>query len=127
MQALALEHRAFQRGFLLMLMTAARISKVIGGRVDEFSNGVWTLPPARTKNSVEHKIALGPWGQSLMRSNSEWLFPSELLDGPLSHMSWYKARNRIRTRMEKTAGKSIERFTPHDLRRTARSNTKGSV
>jgi integrase len=59
-----------------------------------------------------------------MQTNGEWIFPSPRLDAPLSVSCWYKARNRVRLRMEALAGRPIDRFTPHDFRRTARSNTK---
>lgn len=124
LQALSEESRRYQRGFLLLLLTAARFAEVTEAKSSEFSDGIWVIPSTRTKNSVEHRIALGPWGQSLMRSNREWLFPSNMLDGPIAKVLWYRARDRIRTRMEEIAGHTIERFTPHDFRRTARSNTK---
>ena len=59
-----------------------------------------------------------------MQSDSEWVFPGPKIDGPRSKDTWYKARNRVKKRMEKLAGRPIERFTPHDFRRTVRSNTK---
>ena len=58
-----------------------------------------------------------------MDSGEEWVFPAEKVEGPRK-TGWYKARNRVHARMEAIAGRPIERFTPHDLRRTARSNTK---
>ena len=59
-----------------------------------------------------------------MQTNHEWMFPAPKLDGPRSRSCWYKARDRVRKRMQKLAERPIERFTPHDFRRTARSNTK---
>jgi integrase len=124
LQGLVDENAPFRRGMLLWLLTAARLSEVVQARTEEMVHGVWTIPAQRVKNSVEHTIALGPWGQALMRSDSEWVFPAPKIDGPYSKNCWYKARNRVRKRMEVLAGRSIERFTPHDFRRTARSNTK---
>lgn len=124
LRALVDEARDFQRGMLLWLLTAARISEVAKARSDELAYGVWTIPSARAKNSNEHSIALGPWGLSLMQSNSEWIFPAETIDGPRNNSVWYKARDRVRERMAVYAGQPIERFTPHDFRRTVRSNTK---
>lgn len=123
LRAVAEEERDFQRGMLLWLLTAARISEVVRARAEELEGGVWTIPAARAKNSIAHRIALGPWGQRLMRTNHAWVFPAERVDGPRKS-GWYKARDRVHARMEKMAGRSIERFTPHDFRRTARSNTK---
>lgn len=124
LEALVEEERDYQRGMLLWLLTAARLAEVCEARSGELSGGVWTIPASRTKNSVEHRIALGPWGWSLMQSDSEWVFPAPKLDGPRSRNCWYTARNRVRERMEQLAGRPIERFTPHDFRRTCRSNTK---
>lgn len=124
LQALVDEERDFQRGMLLWLLTAARLAEVCEARSEELCGGVWTIPGARTKNSVEHRIALGPWGWSLMQTDGDWVFPAPKLDGPRSRNCWYRARNRVRERMEQSSGRPIERFTPHDFRRTCRSNTK---
>jgi integrase len=124
LRALVPEERDYQRGFLLMLLTAARRSEVTQARREELIDGVWTIPAERMKNSIEHRIALGPWGRSLMQTNHEWVFPAPKGEGPRSQDCWYKARNRVRKRMEEIAGRPIERFTPHDFRRTCRSNTK---
>ncbi|HYC95626.1 MAG TPA: integrase arm-type DNA-binding domain-containing protein, partial [Sphingomicrobium sp.] len=122
--ALVGEEWDYRRGMLVWLLTAARLGEVIEARSDELAGDAWIIPAPRTKNSVEHKVALGPWGRSLMQSNSEWVFPAPKGDGPRSRDTWYKARNRVKKRMEKLAGRPIERFTPHDFRRTVRSNTK---
>lgn len=124
LRSLVDENRDYQRGMLLWLLTAARLSEVSEARLDELAEGVWVIPPSRTKNSVEHCIALGPWGWSLMQTNTEWVFPAPKRDGPRSRNCWYVARNRVKARMEQLAGRPIERFTPHDFRRTSRSNTK---
>lgn len=124
LKALVDEERDFQRGMLLWLLTAARISEVVRAKSCELVNGVWTIPSSRVKNSSAHSIALGPWGRSLMLNNHEWVFPAPRADGPRNNSAWYKARDRVLSRMAAFAGQPIERFTPHDLRRTARSNTK---
>ena len=59
-----------------------------------------------------------------MQSDGELVFPAPRSEGFLTRNCWYKARNRVKARMEKLAGHPIERFTPHDFRRTTRSNTK---
>jgi integrase len=122
--ALVPEEGHYRRGMLLWLLTAARLAEVCEARSRELCDGVWTIPASRSKNSVEHRIALGPWGWSLMQSESDWVFPAPKLEGPRSRNCWYVARNRVRNRMEQAAGRPIERFTPHDFRRTCRSNTK---
>ena len=124
LKALVDEPRDFQRGMLLWLLTAARISEVARARSEEVVDGVWVIPGSRVKNSQDHSIALGPWGRLLIASNHEWVFPATRVDGPRNNSVWYKARDRVRDRMAELAGHPIERFTPHDFRRTARSNTK---
>lgn len=122
--ALVDEPTVFKRGMLLWLLTAARIAEVGRARSEELVGDVWTIPPSRAKNSIAHSIALGPWGRSLMLSNNEWVFPAKTIDAPRNRSVWYKARDRVLARMSTMAGYEIARFTPHDLRRTARSNTK---
>jgi integrase len=124
LKAVAEERRDFQRGFLVLLLTGARLAEAVLGRSEEVVAGVWTVPAGRSKNSKAHVVALGPWGRSLMATNAEWLFPAERVEGPRRKPIWYKARDRILARMSILAGRPLERFTPHDLRRTVRSNTK---
>jgi integrase len=124
LKALLPEPRWVQRGMLLLLLTAARISELAQARSAETVSGVWTIPGGRVKNSADHRIQLGPWGRALIQSEHEWLFPAPRIDGPRNNSVWYKARDRIRGRMSKLSGREIEPFTPHDFRRTARSNTK---
>lgn len=60
LQTLVEEERDVQRGMLLWLLTAARISEVIQARSVEMQNGIWTIPASRTKNTNAHSVALGP-------------------------------------------------------------------
>jgi integrase len=117
------EEFTIRRGLLVILLTAARRNEVIHARSTEVSGKRWTIPAGRVKNSCAHTIQLGPWGQQLMGSNSEWIFPAARIEGPRK-TGWYEARNRIYERMIAYAGKPLARFSLHDLRRTARSNTK---
>jgi integrase len=109
---------------LLWLLSAARISEVILARADEVVGSVWTIPGDRVKNANPHRIPLGAWGQALVQTNSAWLFPSDRVDGPRGKRGWYNARNRVLSRMSRLAGRPICHWNPHDLRRTARSNTR---
>lgn len=58
-----------------------------------------------------------------MQTNAEWILPAPKVDGPRKS-GWYKARDRVLARMSKYAGRTVDKFNPHDCRRTARSNTK---
>lgn len=61
LRGVAEEERNLQRGMLLWLLTSARLAEVIRARSTEVVDGIWTIPASRSKNSVEHRIALGPW------------------------------------------------------------------
>jgi integrase len=122
-RALVDERLFYRRGFLLLLLTAARRNELLAAPESEFVDGVWTLPPERSKNGEANIVALGPWGRSLAKTNHEWLFPSRRVDGP-QLCGWFKVRDRIHARMEKLAGCEIPSWHFHDLRRTFRSNAR---
>ena len=124
LKALVDEERWVQRGMLLLLLTAVRLSELSRAQTEEMVGNIWTIPSQRSKNSAAHTIALGPWGRSLFAINHQFVFPAVKVDGATNNTLWYKARDRIVSRMATIAGQPVERFTPHDLRRTARSNTK---
>jgi len=117
------EERDFRRGLILLLLTAVRISELTNARSSEVVGGIWTIPTDRSKNAHAHSIALGPWGRRLMATSAEWIFPAPRVEGPRKQ-GWYEARDRVLARMEQFAGRPVEHFVPHDLRRTMRSNTK---
>ncbi|MDB5575903.1 MAG: hypothetical protein JWR80_1079 [Bradyrhizobium sp.] len=96
---------------------------MLGAGASEVADGVWSIPPERTKNSLLHRIPLAPWGRSLTATNRAWLIPSSRKEGAMM-AGWYKVLARIHRRMEEIAGRKIAHFTFHDLRRTMRSNTK---
>ena len=118
LRGLAEEKRDIRRGMLLWLLTATRFSELVLAKTSELQDGVWTIPEERSKNHQAHRIALGPWGQALFRSNSQWVFPAEKIDGPKTQ-GWYEARDRILQRMTAMAGRQIDLFTPHDFRMAA--------
>ncbi len=122
-RALVPEELTYRRGFVLLLLTAARRSELFEAPAAEIVGGVWRLPPERSKNNEENVVALGPWGRRLAHTHYEWLFPSPRIDGP-QRAGWFKARDRIHARMEELAGCTIPSWHFHDLRRTFRSNAR---
>lgn len=123
-RALVGEELVYRRGFILLLLTAARRNELLGASACEVVDGLWTLPAARSKNGEANYVALGPWGEQLARTNHLWLFPSPRIDGPQLY-GWFKARDRIHRRMEDFAGRALLRWHFHDLRRTFRSHARG--
>ena len=121
--AVSEERSEVRRAMILWLLTATRRSELVCAHRSELVGNEWIIPAERSKNSHPHTIRLAPWGRSLMESGSEWIFPAERVAGPRKH-GWYKDRDHVLARMSEIAGRPIERFAPHDFRRTARSNTK---
>ena len=117
------EELVYRRGILLLLLTAARKTELLGAPASEISDGLWTLPPERSKNGLPNYVALGPWGRHLAQTNHAWLFPSPRIEGPQLN-GWFKARDRVHARMEELAGCAIPRWHFHDLRRTFRSHSR---
>lgn len=123
LRALVHEAWTYRRGFVLLLLTAARRNELFAARSEEFDDGLWSLPAERSKNGVANYVALGPWGRRLAQANSEWMFPSSRIDGP-QLAGWFKARDRIHRRMEELAGGNIPSWHFHDLRRTFRTHAR---
>lgn len=121
LRAVADEPRARRRAALYLLLTGARLKEAVEAPASEVSNGVWQLPGGvRTKNAEPHRIALGAWGRRLVETNTVYLFES---DGGLPmRYNWGRFQDRVLKRMTKLAGREIEPFVMHDLRRTARSH-----
>ena len=122
-QALVQVSLVYRRGFVLLLLTAARRNELFGAPASEVVDGLWTLPPERSKNGEKNIVALAPWGRRLAQTNHAWLFPSPRINGP-QLFGWFKARDRVHGRMEELAGCKIPPWHFHDLRRTFRSNAR---
>lgn len=122
LRALALEDRLYRRALLIILLTGCRAKEVMAAPMSEFRGGRFIISPARTKNSQEHPITMGPWLAKLCAMDGNWLIPSSRLeDAPMLH-GWVKVLKRVRANMSKLGGYEVEAFTLHDLRRTARSH-----
>jgi integrase len=102
--------------------TGARIGEVKNAPAAEYQGGVWTIACERAKNGEAHTIRLGPWGRTLMVTKGEWVIPHPN-GGTIDSEIWYEVRDRLHQRMEAVSNRKLPRWTPHDLRRTLRSNT----
>ena len=108
----------------LQLATAQRKGEVTIAEWSEFDlgNKVWTIPAAKSKNKLTHRVPLSPLALQILKQlkrisgDSRWLFPSPHGDKPV-----------IATVIDHAVRKNrevfgIASFTPHDLRRTAASH-----
>ena len=103
------------------LVTAQRRGEVVNGQKSEFEDGWWTIPGERTKSGREHRVPLSPMAKKLLKQivdrsgDSRWLFPSRN-DRPI-------AADYVTAKLwEKVENFNIQKFTVHDLRRTAASH-----
>lgn len=114
----------------LLLVTLVRRAEVSGAARSELDlvNGVWIIPGARTKSGKPHLVPLSTTATALFKRAIEisdagqtrpspFVFPSPrsreqpITPGALTHALRY-AREAL----------ELERFTPHDLRRTGATN-----
>lgn len=112
--------------FRLRLLTAQRGGEVHGARWDEMelTTGWWTIPAARSKNRLAHRVPLSAQALKVLKDlkaqseDSPWVFPSTRKAGPhIAHAQ--KA-------IERVVERSKVEFRGHDLRRTAASLMVGA-
>lgn len=97
------------------ILTAARTGEVLGATDDEVADGIWTVPPERTKSHRMHRVPLALQTQELIDAlpsfaGSRYLFPSNRRGKHLSNMAMAKVL--------KTMGR--EDITVHGFRSTFR-------
>ena len=117
-------HTRIKLALRLLLITGQRRGEVALAKLDEFDfkTRIWTIPSDRSKNNLSHRVPLSNLALEILHEliklndGSDWLLPSNYGDGdPFSDSAITRAvRNNL-----KHFG--LDRFTPHDLRRTAAS------
>ena len=119
------------RALKLVLVTMQRPGEVIGAHVNEIDGEWWTIPAERSKNKKEHRVYLTPLAKTLFQAEGAegYLFPNPRsgfsLDTPepMETNALSKAARRLLEPVKlknetKPQVLTIEKFTPHDLRRT---------
>jgi integrase len=112
----------YRQALRLLLLTGCRASEITGLRAGEFDGAILTLPPDRTKNGTSHvlplpKIAVEELESLPVIGAGEFLVTTTG-EGPIWNIN--KKCDEAWQAMRDIAGDSmaIERFRPHDLRRT---------
>jgi len=119
-----------KRALKLVLITAQRPGEVAGMHRSEISGSTWTIPKARMKVKVgDHIVHLTATALELIGDVEGYIFPttldvSHMGRAAMSGMVARKATNRegIKRDTNKLPYYGLPRWTPHDLRRTARTN-----
>lgn len=124
----------------LCLLLATRSGEVCGMHRSEFSmtQGIWTLPAARSKNGIEHELRLPPLALAILKplyakaeKTDGYLFPRTNNDGKIIPVppNWIanvvaKMFTTTKTKVKKFKRKHLKmaEWTMHDLRRTFSTN-----
>lgn len=119
---------AVRRALKLLLVTGQRRAEVIGMRKDELDlkegNAWWTIPGARTKNRLPHRVPLTAMAVAIIKDaisasyESEFVFPS----GKAATFGLAIRADAVTRQLQRLCKKMtppIEHLGPHDFRRTA--------
>lgn len=120
-----------RKAIRMILITAQRPKEVIGMHSDEIEEDWdgdkwWTIPRERTKNGNPHMVYLSPMALELIGKKKGFIFAPDGSAEPYErHAMSHLVAQEIKSKAglvgkEKYYG--LPRWTPHDLRRTARTN-----
>jgi integrase len=118
---------AIRLALKFQLATAQRKGEAIEAEWSEIdlTEGVWTIPAAKAKNGLPHRVPLSPLALDLLDAiralaphgrEPRWLFPSPRRDAPITGPAVDHAMRDHRDAL------GTGDATPHDLRRTAASH-----
>lgn len=123
---LASTHPAVRLALRLILLTLVRKSELIEATWDEvdFETAVWTIPKSRMKGRRAHNVYLSSQALDIMialrtySAGSRYVLPSRYsADRCMSKATLNRVTQLISERA-KAAGRPLDSFTVHDLRRT---------
>ena len=108
--------------YRLLLLTGQRLNECARMTEDEMlSPSHWHLASERVKNNKQHDVFLPKQAQEIVfrydrvANNRGLIFTT---NGTSFLRSFDKPTKRVRARMNELAGRELNHFTPHDLRRT---------
>lgn len=109
----------------LILVTAQRPGEIASMRWEniDVEGGWWTIPAARAKNDLAHRVPLNKTAREILASlppASPWVFPSPKENQHVHRNALAMAIRRARGRA--TDALTVVDFSPHDLRRSAASH-----
>lgn len=115
--------------FRFLLLTGQRLSEATGITWDEIDlvEKIWRIPARRTKTNVETIIPLSRQAMSILEARPRFSAGPHIFssDGRFPILNHSRARAQLAkafTKEIETASEcKVEPFTPHDLRRTART------
>ena len=93
------------RALEFLILTATRTSEALNATWDEFDleTGIWTIPAARMKARVEHRVPLSRRAMEILRdlerdreNDGDYVFAGQREGSPLSNMSLLKMLRRMK-------------------------------
>jgi len=114
-----------KKALLMILVTGQRPGEVAGMHQNEITEDWWTIPWQRIKtecrkgkkNPQDHRVYLTPLAKSLLLPSDDYIFPAGR--GAEGHIRTNSLAHHIQFQRPSYLG--LPRWTPHDLRRTART------
>ncbi|HCQ65872.1 MAG TPA: integrase [Rhodobacteraceae bacterium] len=103
----------------LLLLTGQRLNEIARMEWAELEGDTLRLPAERSKNGRAHGVPLSSASMAVLSGverNGSYVLTT---NGRVPINGWTKGFGRIRAEMNALAGRELERWTPHDLRRTA--------
>ncbi|MEI6703113.1 MAG: site-specific integrase [Deltaproteobacteria bacterium] len=114
-----------KRAIKMVFVTAQRPIEVVGMHRREIDGNWWTIPWNRIKTEKgkkltrvqrDHRVYLGPLAMSLLGDSDGYIFSSIKIDDHIVRNSMAQRISKVRP-----AYFGLPRWTPHDLRRTAKT------
>jgi integrase len=108
--------------FKLLILTAQRRDEVASMEWDEvdLKGGVWSIPKAKAKNGLGHEVQLSREAIDILSAlphiAGDFIFTT---NGKTAVSGFSRAKERLDAAMAARAGRDIEPWILHDLRRTA--------
>jgi len=114
----------FKSVFRLLLLTGQRRAEVADMQESELDleNGLWTIPPERTKNRRQHTVPLSDKAKAILEEAPRIASPDGYIfttNGKTPPSGFSRAVAAVRKKMEELAGEPVPSWSLHDLRRTA--------
>lgn len=108
----------------LILLTGQRPSEVCGIHKNEIDGDWWTIPASRMKSGLDHMVYLSPLAKKLLKH--DWCKESDYLLHQVESKDKCITKDVLANQLGSIVDSlSVDKFTPHDLRRTMASRIAG--
>lgn len=103
----------------LILLTGQRPGECLGIEYEEIDGNWWTIPTHKTKNGLPHRVYLSATAKDILGEGKGRVFPARAGSQTRVNKLSYTVRRLLSTTKSGVIRLPMEKWTPHDLRRTA--------